>query len=224
MLHPDLQQLLDFALESGEVTDKHRQILHNKAVAINENIDELDMIIDGEIKRFKKRQEGEKQTNYSCPNCGFSIPRSSIKCSYCGFEVSKSHATGENFIQKLNQQIEEVNKRHAEAELKNKWGLNTSAASSAAQQKASIISTFTMPSDKEHLLEFFFFCHGNYEGNYKGGFIFFGAERMIQQNINIVAKAYQGKAKTAYEKLKRFVNEDEDIKNVVVQFKGKYDI
>jgi hypothetical protein len=54
MLHPDLQKLLDFALESGEVTEKHRQILHNKAISLNQDIDELEMIIEGEIKRLKK--------------------------------------------------------------------------------------------------------------------------------------------------------------------------
>jgi hypothetical protein len=66
MLHPDLQQLLDFALESGEVTEKHKQILRNKAVALNQDLDELDMIIEGEIRRLIKGRKNEKHKNNDC--------------------------------------------------------------------------------------------------------------------------------------------------------------
>lgn len=225
MLHPDLQKLLDYALESGEVTEKHRQILHNKAIALNQDIDELDMIIEGEVNRLKKTKENQKQPQTTCPNCGNSIPNTAIKCGFCGFEVTKTRATGENYIEKLKQELEKVDKWHSEAKMKDKWGLKSAELDlAAAQQKASIISTFTMPNDKEHLLEFFHFCHGNFEGNYSSRFILFGVERLAQKNINFIAKAYQGKAKSAYEKLKRFVNEDEDINKVVNQFNSKYDI
>jgi hypothetical protein len=228
MLHPDLQKLLDFALESGEVTEKHRHILHNKAILLNQDIDELEMIIEGEIRRLKKSLEGDKQKNYACPNCGASIPASAIKCGFCNFEVTKSKAVGENYIDKLNMQLQKVNDWHAQAITKAQekwWGGNTfQIDTGAAQQKATVISTFTMPTDKEHLLEFFYFCHGNYESNYDSKWYFSISDKAQQQNTNIVANAFRAKAQTAYEKLKRFVEGDEEIKSLVTQYRKIYDL
>jgi len=220
MLHQDLQKLLDFALESGEVTEKHRQVLHNKAIALNQDIDELEMIIDGEILRLKIEKEGENQTSYTCPNCGSSIPRSSIKCGFCGFEISKISVTGKHFLDKLNQQLEEVNKRQAEAELADKWGLKAPAMAgiNAAQQKASIISTFSMPNDKENLLEFFYFCDSNCDSHSNTST--FGN---VNAHVNkILGPAWASKAKLAYNKLKRFENEDNEIKELIENYKNKY--
>ena len=219
MLHPELQKLLEFALGNGEISEKHRQVLHKKAKEVGQDIDELDLIIDGEVQKLKKEQGGEKQSNYACPNCGSAIPQSSIKCGFCGFEISKTTVTGGNFIEKLNQQLEEVNKRQAEAELADKWGLKAPAMAgiSAAQQKASIISTFSMPNDKENLLEFFYFCDSNCDSHSKT----FGIGVISKVNA-ILHPAWAGKAKLAYNKLKRFENEDDEIKDLIEKYKNKY--
>ena len=220
MLHPDLQKLLDFALESGEVTEKHRQILHNKAISLNQDIDELEMIIEGEINRLKKSKEGEKQKNHACPNCGSSIPSSSIKCGFCGFEISKTTVTGENFLEKLNHQFDEVNKRQAIAELDKGVGWRVGPgmpAINAATQKASIITTFTMPNDKENLLEFFYFCDSNCDSHKNT----FGVDVVAKVN-QVLHPAWAGKAKMAYNKLKRFENEDDEIRELIEKYKKKY--
>lgn len=157
MLHPDLQKLLDYALQDGEISEKGREILHKKAIELGEDIDVLEMVIEVEVQKISKSKNNEKQINQTCPNCGNSIPISAIKCGFCGFEISKSTITGGNFIDKLNKQLEIINIRQAEAELADKWGLKSPLAAgiNAAQQKATIISTFAMPNDKENLIEFF---------------------------------------------------------------------
>jgi ribosomal protein L37AE/L43A len=218
MLHPDLQKLLDFALESGEVTEKHRQILHNKAISLNQDIDELEMIIEGEFNRLKKSKEGQKQKNYACPNCGSSIPSSSIKCGFCGFEISKTTVTGVESISVLSEKLYQIDKEDVEIEKKSNVWKNPYKPEYAAQKKASAISTFNMPNDKEHLLEFFLFCDNNADA-YSNTSQFNNMSLSVNQ---VLYPAWAGKARLGYNKLKRFENEDDEIKAIIEKYKKKY--
>ncbi len=218
MLHPDLQKLLDFALESGEVTEKHRQILHNKAISLNQDIDELEMIIEGEIKRLKKSNEGEKQKNYACPNCGSSIPSSSIKCGFCGFEISKTTVTGQNSIQILSDKLTQIDISEAEIQKQSNAWTRPYDPSAAAQKKASVISTFSMPNDKENIVEFFLFCDNNADA-YSNTSPFMNTAVLVNK---ILGPAWAGKARLGYNKLKRFENEDEEIRELIEKYKKKY--
>ncbi len=220
MLHPDLQKLLDFALESGEVTEKHRQILHNKAISLNQDIDELEMIIEGEIKRLKKSNEGEKQKNYACPNCGSSIPSSAIKCGFCGFELSKINVTGVESISVLSEKLSQIDKEDVEIEKKSNAWKNPYNPVNAAQKKASAISTFNMPNDKEHLLEFFLFCDNNADA-YSNTSKFGNMSWPVNQ---VLYPAWAGKARLGYNKLMRFATEDDEIRQIIDTYKNKYHV
>lgn len=223
MLHPDLQKLLDFALESGEVTEKHRQVLHNKAAVLNQDIDELDMIIEGEIKRLKKSNEGEKQKSYACPNCGYSIPNSSIKCNFCGFEISKSKTTGEDYIAKLQSTLSKLDDEwdRSENTISYKGIKGDPYGTILAEKKASTISTFTMPNDKEQLIEFFYFCDTNSDSVPKVYGITYD-DRMKAIKNNTIRGAWIAKAKLGYLKLKRYEDNDNEIKTIIEKFKKKY--
>jgi len=54
MIHQELKQLIDFAIQKGEITEKDREILHRKAAALGQDIDELDMFIEAEVHVLKK--------------------------------------------------------------------------------------------------------------------------------------------------------------------------
>lgn len=109
MLHSDLQKLLDYALQDGELSEKEKEILHKKAIELGQDIDVLEMVIEGELQKISKSKIDEKQKSQTCPNCGNSIPTSAIKCSFCGFEVSKSKITGDKYIEKLQKALEDIN-------------------------------------------------------------------------------------------------------------------
>lgn len=223
MLHPDLQKLLNYALQDGEISNKERELLHKKANDLGEDIDLLEMVIEGELQKLKKSNEPEKQTNFACPNCGSSIPKSSIKCGFCGFEISKTTLTGEKYIEKLSQQLHEINVWQSEAEEKhNSWTASTIPAIDAASKKASLISVFAMPNDKENLLELFYFCDNNADATSKLSRVF-GSDTSGLIN-NHLHPAWAGKAKMAYNKLKRFANEDDEIKALIDEYKIKYNV
>ena len=145
MLHPDLQKLLDYAFQDGEISDKERELLHQKATELGEDINLLEMVIEGELQKLKKSNKPEKQTNFACPNCGSSIPKNSIKCGFCGFEISKKNITGGNIISDLSERLSEIDKQEAET---NYSFFNPYDPAISAQKKAVIISTFNMPNDK----------------------------------------------------------------------------
>ena len=70
MLHPDLQELLNYAIQDREISLKEREILHKKAIELGQDIDFLEMVIEGEIQKMIKNKEEDNQKNQTCPNCG----------------------------------------------------------------------------------------------------------------------------------------------------------
>jgi hypothetical protein len=215
MTDPELQKLLTMALESGDVSDKAREILHKKALALGQDIDELDMIIESEISKLKSKEEpdkpSEKQENISCPNCGANIPRSSIKCGFCDLEISKTNITGEKYIAKLQEMLEESSS--SVGALKEEM-----MPGARAKKQVAIINTFNMPNDKANLFELFYFCDSNADSHSD-------TSRFMNPAVNtnrILGPAWSGKAQMAYNKLQRFAKDDEDIRELTENYRTKY--
>lgn len=220
MFHPDLQKLLDYALQDGDISAKERDLLHKKANELGEDIDMLEMVIEGELQKLQKQNVPEKQTTFSCPSCGASIPKSSIKCAFCDFEISKKNVTGAESISLLSQKLEQIDIVDSDVEKNSHSFRNPYNPLNAARKKATAISTFNMPNDKEHLLEFFLFCDSNAD-SYSDTSIYGNASSQTNKILN---PAWSGKAKLGYNKLKRFANEDDEIKILIDEYKIKYQI
>ena len=54
MLTPELEQLIEFALADGELTDKERAVLTRKAQEAGVDLDEFEMILDAKLHLVKK--------------------------------------------------------------------------------------------------------------------------------------------------------------------------
>ena len=68
MIHPELQKLLDYALQSGELTQNHKDLIFRKAQELGQDLVSLEMVIESELQKIKKQSAPEKQTNFSCPS------------------------------------------------------------------------------------------------------------------------------------------------------------
>lgn len=225
-LHPDLQKLLDYALQDGEISEKQKEILYKKANELGQDIDLLEMVIEGELQKLNKKNRSEKQTNFACPNCGSSIPKSSIKCSFCGFEISKSTITGGSYIEKLQRELYELETKFADNSSKLTAGQlfmngGDSFGTKLTAAKVSVISSFSLPNDKEQLIEMFYFCDSNFDTFYSASKTL---NATIRQNNSSIASAWSGKAKMAYNKLKRFAAEDDEIKSLIEEYKNRYHV
>ena len=100
MLTPELEQLINYALEDGVLTDKERTVLIRKAQAAGADLDEFEMILDAKLHEVQKtaatvapksnsNKHGEVR---KCPACGAMVSAFSTRCSECGFEFNNVEA------------------------------------------------------------------------------------------------------------------------------------
>lgn len=96
MLTPELEQLIQYALEDGVLTDKERSVLMRKAQETGVDMDEFEMILDAKLHEAQKaalaaapkpssNKHGEVR---KCPACGAMVSAFTTRCSECGFEFN----------------------------------------------------------------------------------------------------------------------------------------
>jgi hypothetical protein len=145
-MHPEIEKLIKLAMADGELTEKKRAIILRKAENLGEDKDEVEMIIDGEMALFSKDLNKNKFINSSltkegnikkCPSCGSPVPSFTLKCADCGHEFRNTEST---------QSVKEFYNQLKSAKL---------------EEKATIISNFPIPNNKEDLFEFITTSIGN---------------------------------------------------------------
>lgn len=100
MLTPELEQLINYALEDGVLTDKERSVLMRKAQAAGADLDEFEMILDAKLHEVQKTAAAVAPKSNSnkhgevrkCPACGAMVSAFSTRCSECGFEFNNVEA------------------------------------------------------------------------------------------------------------------------------------
>lgn len=100
MLTPELEQLINYALEDGVLTDKERSVLMRKAQAAGADLDEFEMILDAKLHEVQKAAAAAAPKSNSnkhgevrkCPACGAMVSVFSTRCCECGFEFNNVEA------------------------------------------------------------------------------------------------------------------------------------
>ena len=120
MLTPELEQLINYALEDGVLTDKERSVLMRKAQAAGADLDEFEMILDAKLHEVQKTAAAAAPKSNSnkhgevrkCPACGAMVSAFSTRCSECGFEFNNVEAnkSANTLFEKL--QALEMEKAH----------------------------------------------------------------------------------------------------------------
>lgn len=120
MLTPELEQLINYALEDGVLTDKERSVLMRKAQAAGADLDEFEMILDAKLHEVQKAAAAVAPKSNSnkhgevrkCPACGAMVSAFSTRCSECGFEFNNVEAnkSANTLFEKL--QALEMEKAH----------------------------------------------------------------------------------------------------------------
>ncbi len=100
MLTPELEQLIQYAIEDGVLTEKERAVLMRKAQETGADLDEFEMILDAKLHEVQKNaiaatpkpssnKHGEMR---KCPACGATVSAFTTRCSECGFEFNNVEA------------------------------------------------------------------------------------------------------------------------------------
>ncbi|MBK9413565.1 MAG: hypothetical protein IPN61_09120 [Bacteroidetes bacterium] len=179
-MNSELEQLIDFALADGVLTEKKKQILYKKANEHGEDIDEFEMILNGKlhIKQKQLQQESNSKSETSipppvtqqsnkegdikkCPSCGAPAKAFSAKCNECGHEfrnIESSKSINELFSMIKNAE-EQVRLEIQNEKPEKLWGIEIKtnplqANLRIATAQESIISSFPISNTREDILEF----------------------------------------------------------------------
>ena len=97
MYNEKIENLINFALADGELTEKEKQILFKKAEEEGIDLDEFEMVLDAKlhekqltVKAVSPSVAAPKSDKYGdvkkCPACGAIVQSFSGKCGDCGYE------------------------------------------------------------------------------------------------------------------------------------------
>jgi len=171
-MNEQLNQLIEFAIADGVVTEKERAVLYKKALELGVDKDELGLVLDGKL--HLKQQEIAKQSTQKtttqkhgdfkkCPSCGAPIESFSTKCTDCGHDFSNIQASSS--VQKLFEMLNELEKQRAEDETNPLKALGNTYSKmfqqggvfgdgKLGQQKRELIKNFPIAITREDILEF----------------------------------------------------------------------
>jgi hypothetical protein len=198
-MHPEIENLINMALADGEVTEKERGIIMRKAESLGLDIDEVEMILNGQIALSKKQNHNSLSSKATstkegeikkCPACGAIVQSFSTKCSDCSHEFRNTVTTSS--IQKLFEMLNELegtrNESTALGGLNNVFGQAFGLKNKTESRKQELISNFPVPNTKEDILEFLSLALPKTK---KMGF--FGADGYTRKAHNEMADIWIGK-------------------------------
>lgn len=168
-MHQQIENLIDLALADGEVTEKERAIILRKAESLGEEIDEVEMILDGKIALLRKEQNSS-HSNLSfnsnkegdlkkCPSCGAPVQSFATTCFDCGHEFRNidSSISVKNLVVKLEEAEEKARNTKSSGGLVGSFMKmidgETDLEKRIYNAKSNVISSFPIPNTKEDILE-----------------------------------------------------------------------
>ena len=147
-MNKEIEQLIELTLIDGQLTEKERAVIINKAMSLGMDQDEIEVIIEGKIQQIQAenfKSNKEKIGNIkTCPACGSPIKSMTGSCENCEHEFTNVEAN-KSITQLLNK-INSIQKFKDEED------------SDFQQRKASQINNTPIPNSKEDLIEFLTVC------------------------------------------------------------------
>ena len=178
MYSEELENLIEIAIEDGELTEKKQQILMRRAQSEGVDLDEFEMVLESRLT--KKRKEKESMVSQvvtppptsskygdmkKCPSCGAAVVGGSAVCHECGYSFSGISATKSSvqlYEELLRFDRENVNKKTAGGSalrfagklVSSSMVSNDGADRDTVRRKMDIIINFPVPNTREDLLDF----------------------------------------------------------------------
>ena len=146
----ELEKTIDSMLANGELSQRSRELLLNKAEELGVNLIDFELELEQKIATKKLSTSGpitiyttselksNKEGDFKkCPSCGAPVQSFNTKCSECGHEFRNTDST---------ESIKEFYNLMKDASL---------------EKQCAIITSYPIPNNKEDLIEFIALCISN---------------------------------------------------------------
>lgn len=163
---PQLENLIDIALADGELTEKKKQVLFNKAESMGIDHDEFEMVLDARLAKLQKSEKSASASNKlgeikKCPACGSIVKGGMAVCEDCGYafdNVGPTRTAERLFeeLQKIDRPAEDPSKYKGSNPLLKVVDSFTRSEDSdieKAQKKMDLIAAFPVPNTRADLLD-----------------------------------------------------------------------
>jgi len=215
-MNTEIEKLIDLALADGQITEKERGVIINKALALGVDQDEVEMILDARLHQLQNSQilpNKEKVGNIkTCPACGSSVKAFQLKCESCDHEFQNTKIEG--YINDFKKTIE---KAVSEKHIRYKYTVNNVEhvipdEPSKEKAIASLIKSYPLPKNKEDIIELLIYSYSNYES----------VDNQKLWGIGIpqpVKDAWYAKAKQAIELLEVYGEKDQQSQTIIKRYR-----
>ena len=201
-MNQEIEQLIELALADGQLTEKERTVIINKAKSLGIVQDEVEMIMEGKLHQLetgRTKSNKEKIGNIkTCPACGSCIKSMKLACEACGHEFANIEANKSitNLLNRINVLHKEPNEKE------NLFN----------QRKADVINNTAIPNSKEDLIEFLTICSS------QSGVAF------TKRGYSKVLSAWSRKGFEALNKGKLLFKDDSSNMKLILEFEKKLKI
>jgi hypothetical protein len=242
MYNEKIENLINFALADGELTEKEKQILFKKAEEAGIDLDEFEMVLDAKL--HEKQQSNMKVETpvfaapksdkfgdvKKCPGCGAIVGAFQGICSDCGHEFTNidSVSSVQNLYKEL-MRVEAEERNRPKKDKKDKstsfWDIDTEEDDDEDRitgiiykRKISVISAFPVPNSKADILEFMIMAVA--EGGKKiGGFF----SNMTDEEKSYI-KAWRTKSEQVIGKARFSLKDDKRLLDEINEYARKLEI
>ena len=166
-MHPDIEKLINIAKESGELTEKQKEIILRKAEKLGEDVDEVELILESTSKcSIVPNLDTHEVKRIRCNNCGAIIPSLAGFCPECGMPVDKESSGAKvirNNIKSFSEKLEMILGKNDE-NVANSSSFFKQMVLSSNPNPVLIkeIQSFTVPFTVESLTQGFNYAISNY--------------------------------------------------------------
>lgn len=217
----ELESLIEIALADGQLTEKEKQILINRAQSEGIDSDEFEMVLDARLEKAKSKLASSSIYGEArkCPSCGANVVGLQGRCPYCGttFEGLQANSAMERLAEAIGKATCECKERYAKVVVEKEqakarstrksriWDINE-VDDDTDEVVAGIIKNFPVPNTKTDLVEFIIALKPKTQGGVS----------------DLIKDAYYAKYKECLDKARYMFPDDHEIKRLLEanQLKG----
>lgn len=215
-MNEKIVEMVKLAIEDGTISQKHRDLILNKAKEVGEDPDLVEIYLDNELAKLSVSRTAVSQETkgvMKCPHCGAPITDTMLSCPECGFVFQKESQASKD----VSAMIKDFQRRYEEACTPKKDSIKDNIIHDffGVRRATAIIRSFTLPYTKEGLVQMLELSYSNYVSTDDSS-IFNGESIATMRQIKM---AWYGKANQALSALSRFERDNPEIQSIVSKYK-----